>query len=42
MHDTVIPKMVTDASGVEKSVNEELYTEKAKELLKEYGLNISH
>jgi hypothetical protein len=30
--------MVMDASGVEKSVNEELYTEKAKELLKEYGL----
>ena len=42
LHDTVIPKMVKDASGVEKSVNEELYPEKAKELLKEYGLNISH
>ena len=38
LHDTVIPKMVKDASGVEKSVNEELYTDKAKEILKEYGL----
>jgi hypothetical protein len=38
LHDTVIPKMVKGASGVEKSVNEELYTEKAKELLKEYRL----
>jgi hypothetical protein len=30
--------MVKDDSGVKKSVNEELYTEKAKELLKEYVL----
>jgi hypothetical protein len=30
--------VVKDASGVEKSVYEELYTEKAKEILKEYGL----
>ncbi len=37
LHDKVIPKMVKDASRVETSVNEELYTEKAKELLKEYG-----
>jgi len=38
LHDMVIPKMVKDASGVEKSVNEELHTGKAKEILKEYGL----
>jgi hypothetical protein len=38
LHDTVIPKMMKVASGVEKSGNEELYIEKAKEILKEYGL----
>jgi hypothetical protein len=30
--------MAKDSSGVEKSVNEEVYTEKAKEILKKYGL----
>jgi len=38
LHGTVIPKMVKETSGVEKSVNEQLYTEEAKKILKQYGL----
>jgi hypothetical protein len=33
LHGTVIPKMVKE-TGVEKSVDEQLYTEEAKKLLK--------
>jgi hypothetical protein len=38
LHETVIPKMVKDTTGIEKKVNEQLYTEEAKKILKEYGL----
>ncbi len=38
LHGTVIPKMVKETSGVEKSVNELLDTEEAKKILMQYGL----